>query len=366
MELKVCRKCIEFYKFWCKFKSKSMKYSLFSILIILIVIGVYLGCSDFYSYEPIRIDMLSLENGDTLKNNDDVYFKIVVDEGENSPQTLIIDLIDSDGKIMASDTLNSPEINTEIVLNDLINNTLDLAYGEYSLVFTIRSEQEIIAQDEWVFFYVDESYKINGVWSYPWLLEPKDKALLIADLKIPSSLDPYIRWSQDGVIIAKGLLSDGLDQILWETPPKEGVYSIRVEFFPFAPTRVLDYDFSSKTTMTAEVYVSSSPKNTAEKNKDKNVFYTLFDMYLQSTEFSDDISSSLSQTQVTKPKIVLNKDIIGFQLDGKSGFVCNNLIIPTKNNTIQSFNILLGITPQGVQALKTIFYLHSGNGMGFA
>jgi len=339
-----------------------MKYTLLTILIILITISMYTACGDFYAYEPIRIEMLSLENGDILKKNDDVYFKLIVDDQESSPKLLTIDLINSNGRIMASNTLNSPEINTEIVLNDLINDSLDLAYGEYSLAFTVSSEHEILTQNEWVFFYVDESFRINGVWSYPWLLEPKDKALLIADVKTSSLLNPYIRWSQDGVVIARGLLSDGLDQILWETPPKEGVYSITVEFFPFAPTKASDYIFSSKTAMSAELYVSSPVKKTAENNKNKNVFYTLFDMYLHSKEHSYGTSLSLSQTQIMKPKIVLNGDIIGFQLDGKNGFVFNNLIIPIKNNKIQSFNVSLGVTPQAVQTSKTIFYLYSENG----
>lgn len=340
-----------------------MKYSLFiSILTVLVVIVVFTGCSDFYTYEPIRIEMLSLENGDILKKNDDVYFKIIVDEGESSPQALTIDLKNRSGRVMASNTLSSPEINTEIVLNDLINDALDIAHGEYSLAFTISSKEEIIAQAEWVFFYVDESFQINGVWSYPWLLQPKDKALLIADLKTTSSLDPYIRWSQDGVVIAKGLLSNGLDQILWETPPREGVYSITVEFFPFAPAGNLDYSFNSKTTMSAELYVSSPVKNTNATIKTDNIFYTLFDMYLYSKAHPATISRSLSQTPIMKPKIVLNGDIIGFKLDGKSGFVCDKLIIPTKNNGIQSFNITLGITPQAVQISKTIFYLYSENG----
>jgi hypothetical protein len=339
-----------------------MKYSLFTIIIILAILVLYTGCSDLYSYEPIRIEMLSLEDGDTLKKNDDVYFKIVVDEGETGPQKLIIDLIDSDGMIMASNTLNSPEINTEIILNDLINESLDLSYGEYSLAFTISSEKEIIFKEEWVFFYVGESYSINGIWSYPWLLEPKDKALLIADVKTSPSLNPYIRWSQDGVVIAKGLLSKGFDQILWETPPKEGVYSIRVEYFPFAPSGFLDYDFYSKTAMTAELYVSSSLKNTTANNKKQNIVYTLFDMYLQSKEQLYSSNSSFAQTQISKPKIVLNNDIIGFQLDGKSGFVCDKVIVPIKDKRIQSFNISLGITPQASLNQKTIFYIYTDNG----
>jgi hypothetical protein len=157
-------------------------------------------------------------------------------------------------------------------------------------------------------------------------------------------------------------LSDGLDQILWETPPREGVYSITVEFFPFAPAGTLDYDFNSKTTMSAELYVSSPTQNTTADIKSDNIFYTLFDMYLYSKAHPASVGPSFSQTQIMKPKIVLNSDIIGFQLDGKSGFVCNNLIIPTKNNSIQSFNITLGITPQAVQTSKTIFYLYSEDG----
>jgi hypothetical protein len=236
-----------------------------------------------------------------------------------------------------------------------------LPYGEYSLVFSLSSGQEVLTKNECVFFYNDEDYQINGVWSYPWLIEPKDKALLIADLKTTDMLNPYIRWSQNDVVIAKGLLHDGLDQILWETPPKEGVYSIRVEFFPFAPPKGKDFEFASKTVMSAELYVSAPAKNAGQEKK-KNLFYNLFDIYLHSKENAGTGNSSLAQTQLKKPKIVLNSDIIGFQLDGIRGFICDDFIIPVKNNLLQSFNISLGIMPQGEQKSKTVFYIYSGNG----
>ena len=125
-----------------------------STLIILMAITVFIGCSDFYTYEPVRIELLSLENGDTLKKNDDVYFKIIVDDTDTKPQSLIIDLKNSKGQVMASNTLQSPEINTELVLNDLINKNIDLPYGEYSLVFRLSTGQEVLAQNECIFFYV--------------------------------------------------------------------------------------------------------------------------------------------------------------------------------------------------------------------
>ncbi len=332
-----------------------------STLIILMAITVFIGCSDFYTYEPVRIELLSLENGDILKKNDDVYFKIIVDDTDTKPQSLIIDLKNSKGQVMASNTLQSPEINTELVLNDLINKNIDLPYGEYSLVFRLSTGQEVLAQNECIFFYVNEDYSISGVWSYPWLIEPKDKALLIADLKIPDSLNPYIRWSQNGVVIAKGLLHDGFDQILWETPPKEGVYSITVELFPFAPPTSSGYTFDSKTSMSAELYVSSPVRGKAAEKK-KDLFYNLFEVYLHSKDTLSTSNAAVANTRLKKPKIVLNDDIIGFKLDGNSGFICDDLIVPIKNNRPRSFNLSLGITPQGEQVSKTVFYSYSENG----
>jgi hypothetical protein len=339
-----------------------MKRIVFPLVIIPMLIAICVSCGDFYTYEPVRVELLSLENGDTLKKNDDVYFKIVVDDTDTSPQTCSITLKNSLGQVMASNTLQSPEINTELVLNDLINSNLQLPYGEYTLEFSLTSGQEILTKTECIFFYVDEDSRINGVWSYPWLIEPKDKALLIADLKTTDTQNPYIRWSQNDVVIAKGLLHDGFDQILWETPAKEGVYSISVEVFPFAPPKGRDFEFTSKTVMSAELYVSAPAKNPEQEKKKKKLFYSLFEIYLRSKEKIGTTNSTLVQTQLKKPKIVLNSDIIGFRLDGTRGFICDNFIIPIKNNLLQSFNLSVGIMPQGEQKSKTVFYLYSEAG----
>jgi hypothetical protein len=339
-----------------------MKISLALKLILFLIITILFSCGDFYSYEPVRIEMLSFANGDTLKKNDDVYFNIIVDDQETHPQALTIDLIGSNGQVMASNTMLSPEVNKEIVLSDLINSELNLPYGEYNLAFTLKSDKEIIYQKQWVFFYVNEEYKIKGVWSYPWVIEPNDKALLIADLKTSPSLNPYIRWSQNNVVFAKGLLSDGLDQILWETPAKEGVYSITVEYFPFAPSRSNDFNFNSKTAMTAELYVSSPQKDADSPKKDRNIYYNLFDIYLHAKDQLHKLRPSLSQTPIKNPKIILKEDMIGFQLDGRTGFICDEMIIPLKNNQLKSYNISLGFTPQAEQTSRTLFYLYSENG----
>jgi len=339
-----------------------MKRLLVSLLILPMIMALCVSCGDFYMYEPVRIELLSLENGDTLKQDDDVYFKIIVDDLESTPQALNIALKNNLGQVMASNTMQSPEINTELVLNDLINSNLQLPYGEYTLVFSLTSGEEILAQTECIFFYVAEDCRINGVWSYPWVIEPKDKALLIADLKTNDTLNPYIRWSQNDVVIAKGLLHDGFDQILWETPSKEGVYSITVEFFPFGPPKGRDFKFTSKTVMSAELYVSAPAKNATQESNKRNLFYSLFDIYLHSKEKEDTPNSPPAQTRLKKPKIVLNSDIIGFQFDGVRGFMCDDFIIPIKNNLLQSFNVSLGIMPREEQKSKTVFYLYSENG----
>ena len=80
--------------------------------------------------------------------------------------------------------------------------------------------------------------------------------MLKAELEIPSGLDPYLRWSWKGKVLARGTLSKGFGQILWVAPSDQGVYTITLELFPSSPPEDSDYTFLSSLMLSTDIFVT--------------------------------------------------------------------------------------------------------------
>lgn len=53
--------------------------------------------------------------------------------------------------------------------------------------------------------------------------------------ELPAGIDPWIRWSIDGIIKAEGPASQNTDRLAWRSSESGGVYVARAEVFPFKP-----------------------------------------------------------------------------------------------------------------------------------
>jgi hypothetical protein len=102
------------------------------------------------------------------------------------------------------------------------------------------------------------------------------ETVLEADLQYPDQANPYVRWSQDDVVLARGSVAEGLQKITWLAPEEEGVYAIRVELFPVPPPVGDDFDFSSSLDLTAKLFVTSANLLTEDELIPEDSYYNLF------------------------------------------------------------------------------------------
>ena len=225
--------------------------------IYILLISILLGsCSDMSMFTPsvkesVGVRVLSIAEGDFLGKGDSIDFIIQTEDQSSTPELLEIELLAQSGLSVWNTSISSPLTDEELELV-----LPDLETGKYTILFTVHGEETVVEEKQLEFFYTAGTYDILGVSSYPPTIMAGHETVIQADLLFPPGANPYIRWSRDDTILAKGSLSEGLQSITWMAPEEEGVYSIRVELFPVPPPTGTDFSFSSSLALTAQLYVS--------------------------------------------------------------------------------------------------------------
>lgn len=235
---------------------------LFQLGIFILLAGLLLGsCSDVSMFSPsvkesVGVNVLSLSDGDSIEGDQPIDFIIQTQQQSAEPELLEITLnaVTEQGveQSVWNTSISSPL--TDEALELLLP---ELETGQYTIVFTVVDAEGAREQEKISFFYTNGEYAIQGVNSSPSTPMAGYETVLEADLLYPEGANPYIRWSQEDVVLAKGSLADGLQQVTWAAPEQQGVYSIRVEMFPVPPPLGGDFDFSSSVELTAELFVSA-------------------------------------------------------------------------------------------------------------
>jgi hypothetical protein len=204
---------------------------------------------------------------------------------------------------------------------------------------------------------------VQSILSFPLVIFPSRTALLIAETNEPPGLNPYFKWTEGNKILAKGLLSDGYNQILWEAPKEEGVYSLKVEVFPFPPNTADDFKFKSPFSANAQMYISPLDKQKIVEQA-RSPRYDLFDIYISALKerekFNNDKTkpgNELYPKNLKRPYPVIIGDTIGMRFNGQAGFICPELIFPVRTTPFGAFTLSLGMTLEGEQTGRQILSL---------
>jgi len=299
------------------------------------------SCSDMSMFTPsmresVGVKVLSLSQGDFLEKGDAIDFIIETEDQSDEPQLLEIVLLAQSGQTVWSTSISSPLTDEQLELM-----LPDLETGQYTILFTVHGEETIVEQQEFTLFYIAGSYQIRGVTSYPPTLMAGHETVLEADLLYPEGADPYIRWSRDDVILAKGAVSAGLKSITWMAPEKEGVYSILVEMFPVPPPVGSDYEFSSSVALTAQLYVSTANLLTEDELIPEDSYYSLFHLNgsLQNNGFLGKEASKEEILPFGQVKFGSIEGIMGYTVGSGAGLLYPFNILPTVGGALNPCTI---------------------------
>ncbi|MBN1835974.1 MAG: hypothetical protein JW820_09000 [Spirochaetales bacterium] len=219
----------------------------------------------------MAVEVRSLHEGGVIGPGESLSFVIHGNADAQEDLQLEIILTDDQGDGVWRRTLSDPAVNEELELV-----LPDLQTGQYEILLQVMGTDSAASRKSLSFFYVQGRYAITGLSSYPPSTLPGAEIVVQTDLEVPNGADPYIRWTQGDAVLARGLLSEGLETITWKAPREPGVYPVTVELFPVPPSGSEDFSFSSALAMTARLYISPGVPTAADTLVPEASYYSLF------------------------------------------------------------------------------------------
>jgi len=323
---------------------------LLKLPVYILVAGLLLAsCSDLAMFSPsveesVGIKILSLSEGDFLKGGDSVEFLIQTEDQSTEAVLLEIALTAQSGQSVWNTSITSPLTNEELEL--LLP---DLETGQYTIELTVHGEEGVIEKEQLSFFYIAGQYDILGITSYPPTTMAGHESVIEAELLYPAGSNPYIRWTQDGTILAAGLVREGFQSITWPAPEEEGVYSIRVEMFPVPPPAGRDFSFSSSLSLTAGLYVSTQSILTEDELVPEDSYYSLFHLNgsLADTGVLGEEATQKEARLIGDAGLGTEGGIMGYKLRAGGGIVYPHNVLPILDGKLSPCTVTFRLIPAG-------------------
>jgi hypothetical protein len=304
------------------------------------------------------INIKSLKTGSILKKGQGVTFSVVSPGGGDIPDKLVINL-----STMTGESVKKLESKTFALNSDLNLDPFDsIQTGQYRIEFQIYTGENLLVSKNISFFYADSDFNLKGVESFPSGIYPGAHVLLKSGLAIPATADPFLRWTIGDKTIAKGRMSEGKSKIIWTAPDDEGVYTVRVELFPVAPTGADDFGFKSDVFMDVEVYVSKMQAPSRLKLLPDTSYYSLFhlDGNFNDTgnRTNEQAAKGMEKSQafpIGSPELVTKEDDFGYTINNSAGLTIPYSVFPTADGRLAPFTLSMGLDLDAKQKDKTVF-----------
>ena len=240
----------------------------------------------------------------------------------------------------------------------------DFAPGLYTLDISVESGGRELLREERRAFVVGREFDLDGVRTYPARLNPG--AVGVFQTSARGGEEAWLQWSVDGEVVATGPIGDGLEELNWQAPEREGVYRVKVELFPIPPPSGDRYDFPSALAENADVYVSRSDSTAA--SNDSRARESFYSLYRLEGDFRDDgvridfDSRDFDGRLFGEPVFRVEGEMLGYQLDGESGFESDGLGVPFVDSSLAPFSLSLDLLPSGRQIGRTLYKTAAADG----
>ncbi len=303
------------------------------IWVLLFILFLFASCGetgfllDETGVDDFIID--SIEEGSVLKRGDEITVALVYEEGVYNPESLEIVLVDQDEEIVGSTVLSGTDLTDPLPPVSLP----EIEPGCYTLRYIVKSGEEVISEEAFPFFYTDEDFFIQGISVYPPVILTGGSCLLQAELRLPESADPFLRWSMDETLICEGFLHEGADRIEWQAPENTGVYVISLELYPFGQGYSEFYDFRSTVSHQAKVYVGDKQATAKGDLVPEDCYISLFHLR-GSLQDSGTEGDDGELAEIGEPGLDIREGVFGYYLDGLSGFEADRCLIPAADTAL--------------------------------
>ena len=374
-----------------------------AIALALAVSGLALSCemssgllsdserSSLYTLTINNYDGTTLTDGSSVYPGSSLVAYIVKKSGVSDPAAVDLLLAAPDGSSSAAlrfTTVAVPTVATPVSTVSAVsaksvtsfNGKLEgfaipstAASGVYTLSVALSGSDGSSLQQETLHLFVGHAQPtINSISVFPPSVEPSASVLLSLTtawtaLAAPPSLspaattaaasetrDPWIRWSKDGSAFAQGLLSDGLNKVVWTTPSVEGAYSITAEVFPFAPSPGSSYSFKAAASQDLKVMAIGVAGGGGNDFADPLSFYSLLKLK-GSFEDSGTRPSTAQPASFGSPTLDTYSSGFGYDFGSGSGVTIPALMPPSSSGKLGAFAILVRMDSSGTDGTIVCF-----------
>jgi hypothetical protein len=166
----------------------------------------------------------------------------------------------------------------------------------------------------------------------------------------------------EGQILEEGLLSEITPQLTVEAPVTVGAYTVRADFYPFAPPAGTSWNFSSPVYQETLLYVSNEIKVDDPNFQNSEVFFHLF--HFQG-EYSDWASGDPVQVLASRedPALDVYRGVFGYRMDLFSGFDGVDFPFPvTVSGRLEPFSLVFSLAVIDALPGGTIFKAENSGG----
>jgi len=204
-----------------------------------------------------RVDGISLESEASIIRSGDRIYPYFVAPVENDPDVtgLLAYLVNMQGEVIGQKTrfvLATARLEGDFSGAQVEVGTLGpglppfyapegMSIGRHYLIFEALGGRGVLCRTEIPVFYIsDANFSLTSVsvllpGMFGTRVVPLGTTVLLeAQLEFDDRLDPYLVWSNGGIVIHEGRMREGAGSVLWETPSQVAFHSIRLEVFPTA------------------------------------------------------------------------------------------------------------------------------------
>ena len=276
------------------------------------------------STQSSQITIGSVASGTMVSNGDQIPISVKLNSSQSTPSDLKVELLSPSGDVVQTADIKNVDFSAPLPSIQLS----ELKDGAYTMRLTLLGVNgDVLAQQKVNIFYVNGNYSLDGITSYPPTMSPGATGLIVARVTAPQGANPYLRWSMGDKLIANGYLSDGYDKIQWNAPSATGVYSIKVEMFPYGPPPGGSFDFTSPYVMKVEVFVTNAERAGRNELGPKDSYFALYHFEGNLKDSAAHLPS-VDLTPLGDPTLSVNGSVFGYQLNGSSGFKASSFLLP--------------------------------------
>ncbi len=290
------------------------------------------------------VTVYTIKNGSILETGSALPVTLVYDESVSDFDYLMISLYDDAGTELAANKISKNTIgNNRKKEIDLPGN---LEKGLYHIKFELLKGDTVVFSSVTDFFSETGNYAVKTMLSYPPDPAPGENVLLIADSVYPAGRDPYYRWEINGKIVHEGLFSAGGNKYSWKTTANEGAFPVRVEMFPFAPSKAVFDNFISPFYNESIIFVSESNRKRFNEFTPESSYSTLFHFRGEITDSGYNSIKGAAGIITGSPALDFRSGIYGYYFKNDDSISIPSLSVPfSKQGEMQPFSIKFRFLP---------------------